>query len=430
MSAPQTRTRQAPAPERRHNHSLRHQAQAWFQALQLHIGEVEGAEAIAALIQEWKRPEDVMRAYPALVPLFLDLAWRSRKTPGFAGLFQTQGGEVAEKSTDILALSQKSFDEIVVAHLMGTLRLMCERRQNEWLANERERRRGALSKIPVLGAVLRGLGVISPVKPEVLLASYPQKSLYDSLKPYLCRRDQFALAEAMSALPTRTVSLLGPVVGMLDSSAAIRTLADLDKSTVKTVIEMAEAYVQAMNDVQGESAASADLTAPRGAALLGILCAGMPFITLITDHRQLTKDAISKLAPAMGADIWAVFRDLESLRCIAECPAAVAEALKALTAGINQRVSIALAEIADGRIATFAVETLRDGVDSETFLSWIREETYVTAWKQLAHHLNKVPSVPVAGERLGPNLKAAIRKACGRGSQVFADIKDPPKKAA
>jgi len=43
---------QAPAaPERRHNHSLRHQAQAWFEALQLQMAEIEGAETIAVLMK-------------------------------------------------------------------------------------------------------------------------------------------------------------------------------------------------------------------------------------------------------------------------------------------------------------------------------------------------------------------------------------------
>ena len=73
MSPPRT-----PSTERRPNRSLRHQAQAWFDALKLRIAEVEGAEVIAGLMKEWKRPEDVMRDYPALVPLFLDIVWCSR----------------------------------------------------------------------------------------------------------------------------------------------------------------------------------------------------------------------------------------------------------------------------------------------------------------------------------------------------------------
>lgn len=196
MSAPK------PTTDRRHNHSLRHQAQAWFDALRLHIAEVEGAEAIATLIQGWQKPEDVMHAYPALVPLFLDICWRARKTPGFIELFRTEAGAVAETPSDVLALSQKSFDDIVIAHLMGTVRLVCERRKNKWIAVERERRRGTLSRMLVVGAILRGIGLLSPVKTEILLADYPQKGLYEALKPFLLRREQFALVEALSGLPT------------------------------------------------------------------------------------------------------------------------------------------------------------------------------------------------------------------------------------
>ena len=77
MSKPQPK----PAPEKRRS-PLRSQVQAWFEALQRHFSGLDGADAIATLIKGWTKPEDIMRAYPALVPLFLDIIWRSRKTAG------------------------------------------------------------------------------------------------------------------------------------------------------------------------------------------------------------------------------------------------------------------------------------------------------------------------------------------------------------
>jgi len=426
----------APAPtpaERRHNHSLRHQAQAWFEALQLQINTIEGAEAIAVLMQGWKKTEDVMRAYPALVPLFLDMAWRSRKNPGFVDLFRTESGEVAETPTEVLALSQKSFDDIVLAHLMGTMRLLCERRQNEWLAVERQRRRGTLSKLPIVGATLRGIGLLSPVKTEVLLADYPQKGLYDALKPVLFHRAQFALVEALAALPTRTVSMFGPIIATLDSPDVIRTLAEFDRGAAKIALEMAETFAEAVASVQTESETAAPVGGPMtpvGLALSGMLRAGAGFVNLAVDNRQLAKDAITKFAPVMKAEVWTIFSDAESLRRIAECPPGVAANLLALTVDVNERVSLALSELPDARIATAAMGALRAATAPETFMSWIRDEAYLSAWKQLVAHLNRDTVAPPPGERLGPNQRAAIKTACTRGVRVFAELAEPQKQAA
>lgn len=429
------------APERRRNHSLRHQAQAWFEALQRQFAEIEGAETIATLMKGWKKTEDVMRAYPALVPLFLDMAWRSRKSPAFADLFRTESGEVAETPAEILVLSQKSFDEIVIAHLQGTMRLTCERRRNEWLAVERERRRSALSKMPVVGATLRGIGLLSPVKTEVLLADYPQKGLYDVLKPVLCRREQFALVEALAVLPARTATLLGPVIGVLDSPEVIRTLSDLDKGMVKIAIEMAETYVQAVEaaapkteTTKSENADPAsppvDFATPRGAALSAMLRPGPHFVAMAADNRELAREAIMKFAPVIQSEIWTISADAETLRRIAECPAGVAANLQALTVWMNAHVSLALSEITDARVATSAMEVLRAGADSEVFLSWIREETYLSAWKQLVAHLNRDVLAPPEGAPLGPNQQAAIKTACQRGARVFDEIAGGLKAAA
>jgi hypothetical protein len=417
------------APERRHNHSLRHQAQAWFEALQLQVTEIEGAETIAVLMKGWKKTEDVMRAYPALVPLFLDMAWRSRKSAGFADLFRTDTGEVAETTTQILALSQKCFDDIVIAHLQGTMRLTAERRQNEWLAIERERRRGTLSKIPIVGTALRSVGLLTPVKTQILLADYPQKGLYDALKPSLHHRSQFALVDALSALPTRTVAALGPVVGLLESPAVIHALADLDRGAVKIAIEMVETYVQVVSGAPADTSPD-DFAPPRAAALSAMMAAASHFVALAGDHRQLAKDAITKFAPVMKDDVWTLFTDADSLRRIAECPAGVAANLRDLTVWMNERVSLALSELADDRIAVSAMETLRGITNAEIFMSWIREETYVSAWKQLVQHLNRDTMAPPPGQSLGPNQKAAIKAACVRGVRVFEDIANPQKQAA
>jgi hypothetical protein len=283
----------APTPDRRRNRPLRDQAQAWFDALKPCIADLAGAEAIATLMKGWHRPEDVMRDYPSLVPLFLDLVWCSRKLPAFADLFRTPTGDVAEATTEILALSQKTFDEIVIAHLMGTMRLTCERRQNAWLVAEHIRRRRGLAKLPVIGTILRTFGLVAPPKTDELLTAYPQKGLYGALKPFLHRREQFAVVEALAELPTRTIGLLGPVPGVLESAEVIRTLANLDTGMVKVAIEMAETYVQA----EGTGTAPEDYAAPRGAALSALLRAGTRFLKLAADHRQLARDAVTKLGP-------------------------------------------------------------------------------------------------------------------------------------
>jgi hypothetical protein len=423
MSRPHSK----PTVEKRRS-PLRNQVQAWFEALQRHFSELDGADAIATLIKGWTKPEDIMRAYPALVPLFLDIVWRSRKTAGFMDLLRTEAGEVAEKPTDILALSQKCFDEIVISHLLGTVRLTCERLQKEWVAAEREKRRSAISRTPVLGALLRGLGFISPIKTEILLADYPQKGLYEALKPYLSRRAQFALVEALTALPTRTVSVLGAVVGALDDSALIRKVAGLNRADLKIAVEMAETFVEA---VKAPAKDPADIATQVAAALSDMLGAGPSFVVVASANRQLAKDAIVKFAPVMKAEIWTIFGDAESLRRIAECPAVVVETLGALAIEMNQRVSMILAELtADRLAAAHAMKSMRDNTNPATFLSWIKTETYLVAWKQFVAHLNRDTGAPRAeGVLLGPQ-KAAIKIVCERSARVFAEIDAPQKQAA
>lgn len=419
-------------PSDRRRSPLRKQAQGWFDVLQRHICDIEGADAIASLIKGWKKPEDIMRANPALVPLVLDIIWHARKTAGFADLFRTVAGEVAEKSTDVLALSQKCFDDIVVAHLLGTMRLTCERLQKEWIAREQERRRNALNDIPVLGALLRGLGVLRPIKTEFLLADYPHKGLYEALKPFLTRRDQFALVEVLADMPTRTVTAIGPVIGALDSPALLRTITSLDKADLRIALEMAETFVDAAGVSSVPTKTSpVDPAASVAVALSDMLRPGTDFVTVAAPNRQLAKDAIIKFAPVMKKGSWAIFGDAESLRRIAECPAGVAQTLRELTVEMHQRVSMVLSEIAaDQAVTAFALKTLRAETDPVTFLAWIRGETYLLAWKQFVAQLNRDAAAPRAEGPLSQPLQASIKVVCERGARVFAEIGGPQKQAA
>jgi hypothetical protein len=412
-----------PVPERRRT-ALRSQVQAWFEALRLHIGEIEGAEALANRIRGWSKPEDIMRAYPVLVPLFLDIVWRSRTKAPFSELLRTESGEVAAKTTDILAMSQKPFDEIVTAHLFGTARLVCERLQKDWVAKEREKRRSPLSRVPLLGALF------PPPKTEILLADYPQKGLYGALKPFLNRRAQFALIESLAALPTRTVSALGAIVGVLESPAAIRALGELNKTDLKIVIEMAEAYVQAVNGAPAEGASAPDLTAPLAQTLTHMLGAGPDFLALALANRKLAKDAIAKLAPVMKEGCWEVFTGAEALRRIVECPAAIVAILQAGSAEMHQRVSMLLSEIEDTEVAAFAIKSLRETGGAEPFLSWISDEAHLPAWKQFLAHLKKDAGGPRAVGALQQPIKAAIKAVCERGVRMFAEMAAPVEQAA
>jgi hypothetical protein len=427
MAKPQPK----PAPERRRT-ALRSQVQAWFEALRLHIGEIEGAEALANRIQGWSKPEDIMRAYPVLVPLFLDLIWRSRKTAGFAELLQTESGEIAEKPTDVLAMSQKTFDDIVISHLLGTARLTCERLQKEWIAREREKRRHPLSRIPALGAALRALGFFQPAKAETLLVDFPQKGLYEALKPFLTRRAQFPLVEAMATLPTRTVAALGAIVGALESPAAIRALANLNKSDFKIVFEMAETYVQATDGPPAgtEGGSAAESAAPLAQALSHMLGAGPDLLALALMNRQLVKDAIVKLGPVMKEECWATFKDAEALRRIVECPPAIAETLKAAAGEMHQRVSMLLSEIEDTEVAAFAMKTMRETADPDLFLSWIRDESHLSAWKQFLAHLKRDAGGPRAVGALGQPIKTAIKSVCEKSARVFSETAAPEEQAA
>src|SRR5262249_55620956 len=148
---------------------------------------------------------------------------------------------------------------------------------------------------------------------------------------------------------------------------------------------------------KSEAADLADLIARRGAALSGLLGAGTRFLKLAAGNLPIARDALAKLAPVLHAGTWAVCEDLESMRRIAPCPAAVAATLKDLAAKISEQTSLALSEVTDMRIGSAAIEIMRDKTDPETFVAWLSEDTYDDAWKQLVIRLNRVPSVMTEG---------------------------------
>jgi hypothetical protein len=133
----------------------------------------------------------------------------------------------------------------------------------------------------------------------------------------------------------------------------------------------------------------------------------------------------------MQAEIWPMLGDVDSWRRMAECPAPIAENLRALATEINERASNALSEIADARVATFAMKALREVVDTESFLAWLRDEAYEPAWKQFVLKLNReAGTLPGPGEELGAQHKAPIKTVCNRAVRVFEEIGEPQKQAA
>ena len=107
-------------------------------------------------------------------------------------------------------------------------------------------------------------------------------------------------------------------------------------------------------------------------------------------------------------------------RRVAECPAGVVTSLKELTVEVALPVSVVLAEIADARVPTLPMDSLRACVDVFTFLVWIQDDAHLAAWRQLIQGLNRIPSVP-ENEDLGPNLRGVIKSTCERAVKAFAD---------
>jgi hypothetical protein len=205
--------------ERRQNGPVRAQAEQWFEALRAHLSADAGQNDVAERLKSWATLEDLMATAPRLLPHVLTMAWQLRGQPAFAELFKTASGKPAPDRVTALAPCGKSFDDVVLAHLQGSLRVYCVRRERAWLAAERARHKPTgLATVKFLAPMLQR---IKRQRDQDFLEHYPHTGLYLALKPFLRQPRQFELIEALAELPTRTVSILGnTIAGLTPRSAA------------------------------------------------------------------------------------------------------------------------------------------------------------------------------------------------------------------
>jgi len=379
--------------DRRINEPVRQQAQQWFEALRAHLAAAEAQNDVAERLKTWTTLEDVLADCPRLLPPLLSMAWQLRHLPAFEPLFQTTGGILAEATSDTLKLSGKSFDQVVLAHLQGAMRLFCANQEKAWLAHEKSRDKpNPLTKLPVIGGlVLR----ILKRRDEDIVRNYPQHDLYPTLKPWLRYPHQFALIEALAALPTGTARILGDATRGLFSDPAIRNIAALESRKCKLVTDLARTFAdciltaaeaaraagQSFN-MQPEPVPSnkADIV---GVALCHLTQDGLHLSKGAVGVREHARDIVTKMSVAMGYDMWKVFGSQEWALNIAHCPAPLARVLGGNAVNVHRKTSEALGAVSDQRITEAVVFELLNAAGYEALARWAANPACASGWLRI-----------------------------------------------
>ena len=389
--------------ERRANQPIREQAQKWFAALRGHLAAGNAQGDVAARLQAWPTIEHVLADCPPLLPPLMTMAWQLRHQASFADLFKTAAGPTAEDTATPLVPCGKSFDDVVLSHLHGAVRLFCLNQEKAWLAAEKARYKpGALEKIGFLAPLIRRL---KKRRDQDVLGHYPQRGLYLALKPYLRRPGQFALIEALAALPTATVAILRDTTRGLNRDSSIRNLAALETRKCKFVTELARAFADTVIEHAKSEGAAENPGAPitpapvkenlaeiAGMALSHLTADGLHLAKGAILVREHARDVITKMAVPMGYDFWRVFGATDGAMNIATCPAVLARALGENAAHVPRRTSDALNAIPDQRVIDSVLIGLLTAVPRAEVIVWATHPLCATVWERLANDFKQAVS--------------------------------------
>lgn len=420
--------------ERRANQPIREQAQTWFDALRTHLAAAGTQNDVAERLKAWPTIDHLLADCPRLLPALLTMAWQLRHQPGFAELFQTSAGKIAEDTTTALVPCGKSFDDVVLSQLHGAVRLYCQRQEEAWLAAEKTRYQpGALEKIELIAPLMRRL---KGRRDEDVLAHYPQRGLYLALKPYLRRPAQFGLIEALATLPTSTVSILRDFTRGLNIDSSIRNLAALETRKCKFVAELARAFAE--TQIEGAQAGATEASRPpivpaptkenlseiAGTALSHLTRDGLHLAKAAIVVREYARDIVVKMAVPMGYGVWRAMGDREGAMAIALCPAVLARVLGESAARMPRRTSEALKSIPDQGVVDAVISALLKAATREDVVKWATSAVCVTAWERLA---NDFKQAITQGDSAALSAQA-ISAACAQLAQKCAALESgaPP----
>ena len=425
--------------ERRTNLAHRQQANAWFDALRAHMSASTGQSDILDRLNSWEKIENVLADCPALLPGLLTMAWQLRHTEGFTELFKTVSGQSAESTSDKLQPFGKSFDEILLANLQGAMRVFCQQQESGWLASEKKRKQPPkITTWPLVGGLMLR---ILKLREEDILRQYPHHGLYPVLKPWLRKREQFALIGDLAALPTGHARILGDAILGLSNGASIRNLAALETRKLKFLVQLAR-HIATRSLASDDSAhanqstqAAAKTALPQGSAG-EIAGAGLTRLTVDGLHlakgaiavREQAMDIIDKLLVPMGYDLWSVFANPEAAANVALCPTSLARAIGAHATQVPRKTAEALRSLPGETTTEMVVSALLAIAGHEVLAAWATSEGCVSAWQRIALEVKqataKMGENAVTGEmltRLAQSLAPTFASLSGVAQPAVED---------
>lgn len=401
--------------ERRGSPTLRPRVQAGFERLLSMLQKAKRTDVLKT-IGDLRRVDDVLRDRPAQVPILLELAWQLRDTPDFQGFFQRADGKgpVTERG-QLIAPCERTYDQIIRAHLHGAARMVFERRERSWIerraraerAQQRERRKkeprgGLQSKLmaPIKG-MLEGEADIDPdqFRPE-----YPGYGLYAVLKPSLRASWQFGFLETYARLGTPQARAFGHLLDRVKSPELLETLVNLSTDDVGLIRTVCRVFIEARHKIKLDKSPSWQLSAEtrqeneaaekRISELEGDVVESLilehPAAIGMIQHLGINvgPDVVRRLTPIFGNEIWSVMEDAQELENARSVPDHLLPILGSVSRYAAPDISTILGQIQDRALAKDLMTMARQAFPDEELARYLGDLERRPIWNTLPTKFN------------------------------------------
>lgn len=413
------RARFATAPEgrgesdRRSAPSLRPRAQAAFELLLRSLRKA-GRTDVLEMVGGLDRVDDVLRERPASVPTLLELAWQLRDVAEFSPYFQRADGHSTVTDRDQpIAPCNRSYDQVVRAHLHGAARLLFERRERAWAerraraAREQRRQRkgqggGLQSRLMApLKTMLDGEGDLDP---DEFRAEYPGYGLFSVLKPSLREPWQFAVLETYARLGTPQARAFGHLLSRVRSAEMLDTLVNLSVDDVGLIRTVCRTFIEVRQNIkldkaprwqlstearEANDAAEKQISAHEDAVFETVVLKHTAALPLIRELGiNIAPDVVRRLTPVFGDEVWDLLTHPDDLENARAMPDHLLPVLGPVSRHVPPDISIMLSQIKDRALAKDLMAFAREAFPDDELARYLSDTARRPIWNALPSKFN------------------------------------------
>ncbi|WP_041794299.1 hypothetical protein [Pararhodospirillum photometricum] len=369
-----------------------------------------GRQDVARHLAAWASVDELLARSPELVPVLLNLAWEQRRDPAFGDLFLAEDGTgLAEAQDQPIAPCGRTFQQIVLSHLYASARLAFEAAEKEWATNEAKRARLQWRKEQK--AARRSLMRLlrKPREPDFDPATFrlraPMRGLYEAMKPYLLRPEQFGMVSAYALLSRAQVEVLGDLLPSFTKSEQIGYLAGLNEGDLYVLRRSARLFAEwklgvrrpkktaraspLPDDVPEISAEDeAKLVAEESRVFRELMAKHHHAIEELRVMGANAEKLINLLAPVFGDGIWAILDDKRALANVVNTPEHLMEVLGPFCRYVSPALSEQWLQMNDQEIIKDILKFCRETFREKEFASYLVDPSRLVVWASLPSKFN------------------------------------------